>query len=349
MCGVEDSGMEHRTLGGTGTIVSSLCLGTMTFGNESSEEVSHAQLDRFVERGGNFVDTANVYSRGVSEEIIGRWLAKRPGARDQVVIATKGRFAMGEGPNDVGLSRVGLTRALEASLRRLQVDSVDLYQAHAWDALTPLEETLRFFDDAVRAGKIRYAGVSNFLGWQLQKASMLTGFLGLAPIVTLQPQYNLLVRDIEFELTDVCENENIGILPWSPLAGGWLTGKYRRDEVPTGNSRLGDDPERGMEAYARRNSRERTWQVLDALGKIAESRGVSMAQVALAWTADRPAVTSVILGARTVEQLDDNLAAAGLHLSDEETQLLDEASAPVVGDYPYGLPGRRQRAKGREL
>jgi aryl-alcohol dehydrogenase-like predicted oxidoreductase len=341
--------MEYRTLGGTGTIVSSLCLGTMTFGNESTEEVSHAQLDRFVERGGNFVDTANVYSRGVSEEIIGRWLKKRPEVRDQVVIATKGRFSMGEGPNDVGLSRVGLTRALEASLRRLQVDSVDLYQAHAWDALTPLEETLRFLDDAVRAGKIRYAGVSNFLGWQLQKAAMLTGFLGLAPIATLQPQYNLLVREIEFELTDVCESENIGILPWSPLAGGWLTGKYRRDEVPTGPSRLGDDPERGMEAYAPRNSQERTWQVIDAVGKIAESRGVSMAQVALAWTADRPAVTSVILGARTVEQLDDNLAAAGLHLSDDETQLLDAASDPIVGDYPYGLPGRRQRANGREL
>jgi aryl-alcohol dehydrogenase-like predicted oxidoreductase len=341
--------MEYRTLGGTGTIVSSLCLGTMTFGNESSEEVSHAQLDRFLEQGGNFVDTANVYSRGVSEEIIGRWLTKRPGVRDQVVIATKGRFSMGEGPNDVGLSRVGLTRALEASLRRLQVDSVDLYQAHAWDALTPLEETLRFFDDAVRAGKIRYAGVSNFLGWQLQKAAMLTGFLGLAPIATLQPQYNLLVREIEFELTDVCENENIGILPWSPLAGGWLTGKYRRDEVPTGPSRLGDDPERGMEAYGPRNSQERTWQVIDAVRKIAEARGVSMAQVALAWTADRPAVTSVILGARTVEQLDDNLAAAGLHLSEEETQLLDEASEPIVGDYPYGVPGRSQRARGREL
>ncbi|GAA5113496.1 aldo/keto reductase [Pseudonocardia adelaidensis] len=341
--------MEYRTLGGTGTIVSSLCLGTMTFGNESSEEVSHAQLDRFLERGGNFVDTANVYSRGVSEEIIGRWLEKRPGVRDRVVIATKGRFSMGEGPNDVGLSRVGLTRALEASLRRLQVDSVDLYQAHAWDALTPLEETLRFFDDAVRAGKIRYAGVSNFLGWQLQKAAMLTDFLGLAPIVTLQPQYNLLVREIEFELTDVCEHENIGILPWSPLAGGWLTGKYRRDEVPTGASRLGDDPERGMEAYAPRNAQERTWQVIDAVGKIAAARGVSMAQVALAWAADRPAVTSVILGARTVEQLDDNLAAAGLHLSDEETQLLDAASDPIVGDYPYGLPGRQQRARGREL
>jgi aryl-alcohol dehydrogenase-like predicted oxidoreductase len=341
--------MEYRTLGGTGTIVSSLCLGTMTFGNESSEEVSHDQLDRYLDQGGNFVDTANVYSAGVSEEIIGRWLAKHPDARDRVVLATKGRFPMGDGPNDVGLSRTNLTRALDASLRRLQTDTVDLYQAHAWDALTPLEETLRFFDDAVRAGKIRYAGVSNFVGWQLQKAAMLTDVLGLTPIVTLQPQYNLLVREIEFELTDVCLNENIGILPWSPLAGGWLTGKYQRDQTPTGDSRLGDDPERGMEAYAPRNAQERTWQVIDAVGKIAQSRRVSMAQVALAWTADRPAVTSVILGARTVEQLDDNLAAAGLHLSEEETALLDTASEPIVGDYPYGPQGRQQRAGGREL
>ncbi len=341
--------MDYRTLGGTGTVVSSLCLGTMTFGNESSEEVSHAQLDRFLEQGGNFVDTANVYSHGVSEEIIGRWFANRATARDQVVIATKGRFPMGEGRNDAGLSRTSLTRALEASLRRLQVDTIDLYQAHAWDALTPLEETLRFFDDAVTAGKIRYAGVSNFVGWQLQKAAMLTTVLGLVPIVTLQPQYNLLVREIEFELTDVCVNENIGILPWSPLAGGWLTGKYRRDEVPTGASRLGDDPERGMEAYAPRNAQERTWDVVDAVGKIAQSRGVSMAQVALAWTADRPAVTSVILGARTVEQLEDNLAAADLQLSADETAALTDVSEPIVGDYPYGPQGRQQRAAGREL
>src|SRR5438552_18901454 len=156
--------MEYRTLGGTGTVVSAQCIGTMTFGNESTEEVAHAQLDRFVERGGNFVDTANVYSRGVSEEIVGRWLAARPGIRDQVVIATKGRFSMGDGPNDEGLTRTNLSRALDASLRRLGVAAVDLYQAHACDPLTPIEETLGFFGDAVRAGKIRYAGVSNFLG-----------------------------------------------------------------------------------------------------------------------------------------------------------------------------------------
>ncbi|MFC7621746.1 aldo/keto reductase [Microlunatus sp. GCM10028923] len=336
--------MEYRTLGGTGTVVSTLCLGTMTFGRESDEAVSHAQLDRFVEQGGNFIDTANVYGRGVSEEIIGRWLADRGSAvRDQLVIATKGRFPMGDGKNDLGLSRTNLSRALDASLKRLQVDRIDLYQAHAWDALTPIEETLRFYDDAVRAGKINYVGVSNFTGWQLQKATMVAEFRGLPKIVTLQPQYNLLQRSIELELTEVCENENIGILPWSPLAGGWLTGKYRRDTTPTGASRLGEDPSRGMEAYARRNAEERTWRVIGAVEQIAKDRGVSLAQVALAWLNDRPAVTSVILGARTLEQLDDNLGAAGLHLSDEETTLLTEASQPIVDDYPYGLPGINQR------
>ncbi|GAA4989210.1 aldo/keto reductase [Actinopolymorpha pittospori] len=339
--------MEYRTLGNTGTVVSTLCLGTMTFGSESDEAVSHAQLDRFVERGGTFIDTANVYSGGVSEEIIGRWLAARPGAREQVVLATKGRFHRDGKGNELGLSRLSLTRALDASLRRLGVETIDLYQAHAWDPLTPIEEALRFFDDAVRAGKIHYVGVSNFIGWQLQKAALLTQHLGLAPIVTLQPQYNLLQRSIELELTEVCQNEGIGILPWSPLAGGWLTGKYQRDSVPTGATRLGENPERGMEGYARRNAEERTWRVIDAVRKVADGRGVSMAQVALAWLADRPAVTSVILGARTIAQLDDNLGAAGLHLSAEETALLTEASELIVDDYPYGKPGVNQR--GRKL
>jgi aryl-alcohol dehydrogenase-like predicted oxidoreductase len=337
--------MEYRPLGNTGTLVSALCLGTMTFGNESDEKAAHAQLDRYAERGGNFVDTADVYSRGASEEIVGRWLASRPGARDRMVLATKARFPMGDGPNDHGLTRTHLTRALDASLRRLGVQSIDLYQAHAWDPITPLDETLRFFDDAVRAGKIHYVGVSNFVGWQLQKAATITALRGLTPIATLQPQYNLIARDIEFELVDVCANEGIGILPWSPLAGGWLTGKYRRDETPAGASRLGEDPDRGMEAYAPRNAQERTWRIVDALRQVAEDRGVSMAQVALAWLADRPAVTSVILGARTLEQLDDNLGVAGLHLSERETALLDEVSAPEVADYPYGAAGVDQRSR----
>ena len=335
--------MEYRTLGSTGTIVSAQCLGTMTFGRESDEETAYAQLDLFVERGGNFVDTADVYAGGRSEEIIGRWLAARSGTRDRLVIATKGRFPMGDGHNDCGLSRSHLGHALDASLRRLGVDVVDLYQAHAWDPLTPIEETLGFVGDAVSAGKIRYFGVSNFVGWQLQKAALLAS--QAAPIVTVQPQYNLLVRDIELEVVDVCRNEGIGILPWSPLAGGWLTGKYTRNEPPTGATRLGENPERGMEAYSPRNAQERTWRVIDALREVAEGRGVPTSRVALAWVADRPAVTSVILGARTVAQLDDNLAAAGLHLSAEEAELLDDASAPLVADYPYGTPGIDQRSR----
>jgi aryl-alcohol dehydrogenase-like predicted oxidoreductase len=335
--------VEYRTLGGSGTVVSAQCLGAMTFGHESDEETAHAQLDRFVERGGNFIDTADVYSRGRSEEIIGRWLTARPVLRDRLVIATKGRFPMGDGRNDAGLSRTHLGRALEASLRRLGIDTVDLYQAHAWDPLTPIEETLGFFDDAVRAGKIRYAGVSNFLGWQLQKAALMAG--DAAPILTVQPQYNLLVRDIELEIVDVCRNEGIGILPWSPLAGGWLTGKYSRDTHPTGATRLGEDSQRGMEAYGPRSAQERTWRIIDAVREVAEGRGVPMSQVALAWVADRPAVTSVILGARSVAQLDENLGAADLHLSDKETARLTDASAPLVADYPYGAPGIEQRSR----
>jgi aryl-alcohol dehydrogenase-like predicted oxidoreductase len=338
--------MEYRTLGNTGTVVSTLCLGTMTFGSESNEKVAHEQLDRFLEQAGNFVDTADVYADGESETIIGRWLGARSRVRDRVVIATKGRFPRAEGPNEVGLSRVSLTRALEASLRRLGVDTIDLYQAHAWDPLTPIEETLRFFDDAVRAGKVQYVGVSNFIGWQLQKTALLARHLGLAPIVSLQPQYNLLQRAVEFELVQVCVNERIGVLPWSPLGGGWLTGKYQRDRAPTGRTRLGEDSERGMEGYGRRNPEERTWRVIEAVRSVAEARGVSMAQVALAWLVDRPAVTSVILGARTLEQLEDNLGAAGLHLSASETARLDEASTPIVDDYPYGELGVSQRDRG---
>jgi aryl-alcohol dehydrogenase-like predicted oxidoreductase len=337
--------MEYRVLGRTGTLVSTLCLGTMTFGAETDADGSHAQLDRFVEQGGNFVDTADVYSAGGSEEIVGDWLRSRTGMRDRLVIATKGRFPMGPGPNDAGLSRVHLSRALDASLRRLGTDHVDLYQAHSWDPLTPIEETLCFFDDAVRAGKIRYAGVSNFVGWQLQKAALLTRHLGLAPVVTVQPQYNLLARDIEWELVPVCLNEDIGLLPWSPLAGGWLTGKYRRDKAPTGATRLGENPQRGVEAYDRRNT-ERTWQVIEAVRSVAKGRAASMGVVALAWLVDRPAVTSVIMGARTLEQLEDNLGAAAVHLTADEVAVLDAASVPLVSDYPYGGPGVEQRSRG---
>ncbi len=341
-----DTDVEYRLLGATGCSVSTLTLGTMTFGNESSEEVAHAQLDAFVAAGGNLIDTADVYSAGVSEEIIGRWLADRPAdVRDQVVLATKGRFPMGSDPNALGLSRRHLQQALDASLTRLGVDCVDLYQVHSWDPLTPIAETLRTLDGFVRAGKIRYVGLSNFTGWQVQKTVATASALGLEIPVTLQPQYNLLVRELEWEIVPSCLDAGLGLLPWSPLGGGWLTGKYTRDESPTGATRLGENPDRGVEAYARRSRQDRTWAVVDAVQSVAQQRGSSMAQVALAWLVDRPAVTSVILGARTVEQLADNLGAAALHLDAAETEKLDAASDPVAADYPYGGPGTDQRSR----
>jgi aryl-alcohol dehydrogenase-like predicted oxidoreductase len=337
--------MEYRTLGSSGCAVSSLALGTMTFGAETDEDGAHAQLDRFVEAGGTLVDTADVYSHGASEQIIGRWFARRPAdATEPVVLATKGRFAMADDPNGAGLSARHLTRALEASLARLGLDSVDLYQVHAFDPLTPLEETLRTLDGFVRAGKIRYYGLSNFTGWQLTKAVWLARAMNVAGPVTLQPQYSLLAREIEWEIVPAVLDAGMGLLPWSPLGGGWLSGKYQRDQRPTGDTRLGDDPNRGMEAYDRRGT-ERTWNVIDAVQKVAEDRGVSMAEVALAWVTDRPAVTSTILGARTMGQLETNLRAARLHLTEAETTALDAASDPHVTDYPYGELGIDQRAR----
>jgi len=335
--------MHFRTLGSSGTIVSTFALGTMTFGTEADEATSHALLDAFVAAGGNLVDTADVYSAGVSEEIIGRWLTAHPVEREQVVIATKGRFPMGAGPNNVGTSRRHLNRALDASLRRLGVEQIDLYQLHAWDAVTPLEETLRFLDDAVRNGKIAYYGFSNFLGWQLTKAVHVARACGFAPPVTLQPQYNLFVREIESEIVPAALDAGLGLLPWSPLAGGWLTGKYHRDTDPTGATRLGENPARGMEAWGPRNKQERTWRIIDVVGDVAAARGINHAQVALAWLAARPAVTSVILGARTMAQLADNLGAAAVDLTPAELAGLDQASAPVVSDYPYGPAGTGQR------
>src|SRR5229473_7370861 len=283
--------MDYRLLGGSGCAVSSLCLGTMTFGAETDETVAHQQLDRFVEAGGTLVDTADVYGDGRSEEIIGRWFASRPAdVTEPVVLATKGRFARGgdDSPNAAGLSARHLTRALDASLRRLGLEAVDLYQVHAYDPLTPLEETLRTLDQFTRAGKVRYWGLSNFTGWQLTKAVHLATALNVAGPVTLQPQYSLLARETEWEIVPAAADASLGLLPWSPLGGGWLSGKYRRDQRPAGATRLGEDPNRGMEAYDRRG-RRRTWDVIDAVQKIADERGVSIAAIALAWVSDRAA------------------------------------------------------------
>ena len=337
--------MDYRALGRSGCAVSSLCLGTMTFGVETDEAGSHEQLDRFIEAGGTLVDTADVYGKGESEEIIGRWFASRPAdVTERVVLATKGRFAMGNDPNSLGLSTRHLTRALDASLLRLGLDRVDLYQVHAFDPWTPLDETLRTLDGFIRAGKISYYGLSNFTGWQLTKLVQLANALGLAAPVTLQPQYSLIVREIEWEIVPAVQDAGMGMLPWSPLGGGWLSGKYKRDERPSGATRLGEDPERGMEAWDRRGT-DRTWNIIDAVQKIAEDRDVSMAEVALAWVTDRPAVTSTILGARTTDQLETNLRAADLHLTAEEAAALDQASDLHATDYPYGEMGITQRSR----
>jgi aryl-alcohol dehydrogenase (NADP+) len=317
----------------------------MTFGVETDEPGSHEQLDRFIEAGGTLVDSADVYGSGQSEEIIGRWFASRPAdVTERVVLATKGRFPMGNDPNSLGLSTRHLTRALDASLFRLGLERVDLYQVHAFDPWTPLEETLRTLDGFIRTGKISYYGLSNFTGWQLTKTVQLASALGLAAPVTLQPQYSLIVREIEWEIVPAVQDAGMGLLPWSPLGGGWLSGKYQRDERPTGATRLGEDPERGMEAWERRGT-ERTWNIIDAVQKIAEDRGVSMAEVALAWVTDQPAVTSTILGARTTEQLETNLRAAELHLTPGETAALDQASDLHASDYPYGEMGINQRSR----
>jgi aryl-alcohol dehydrogenase-like predicted oxidoreductase len=337
--------MRYRTLGNSGCAVSELCLGTMTFGAETDEAGAHAQLDRFVEGGGNLVDTADVYSAGASEQIVGRWLASRPAdVSGSVVLATKGRFPMGSDPNAQGLSARHLTGALDDSLRRLGVDVIDLYQVHAWDPLTPLIETLRTLDGFVRAGKIRYYGLSNFTGWQLTKAVHTARAHGWTEPVTLQPQYSLIVREIEWEIVPAALDAGLGLLPWSPLGGGWLSGKYRRNQRPTGETRLGEDPDRGMEAWERRGT-ERTWRIIEAVERIADGRGVPMSRVALAWVTNRPAVTSTILGARTLEQLDDNLLSADLHLTEEEVAVLDDASDLAATDYPYGELGLSQRAR----
>ncbi len=337
--------MDYRRLGNSGTAVTALCLGTMTFGSEADEAMSGRMLDAYATAGGNFIDTADVYSGGVSEEIVGRWLKSHPNQARQMVVATKARFPMGSGPNDHGLSRRHLGAALDDSLKRLQLERIDLYQMHAWDALTPIEETLRFLDDAVHAGKIAYYGFSNYLGWQVTKAAEVAKAQRLVAPVTLQPQYNLLVREIELEIVPACLDAGIGLLPWSPLGGGWLAGKYERDVMPKGATRLGENPNRGMEAFGPRNSHERTWQIIDAVFTIARSRHVKPAEVSLAWVAAQPAVTSVILGARNTEQLAENLKSAALKLTHEEIESLNAVSAPQVSDYPYGTGGSNQRKR----
>ena len=322
--------MQFRNLGNTGLRVSELCLGCMTFGRESDEETSGRLIERYIEAGGNFIDTADVYSSGRSEEIVGAALR---GRRQEFILATKVRFRMGPGPNQVGLSRKHIMDGCEASLRRLQTDYIDLYQAHCWDPYTPLEETLSAFDDLVHSGQVRYLGVSNYTAWQLMKALWLSDRNGWARFVCLQPRYNLIDRQIERELLPICLEEGLGVIPWAPLAGGFLSGKYRPDKPMPGDARIAHAEPHWPEAMQRQGT-ERNWHTLEAVGQIALRRGKSYAQVALAWLRAQPGVTAPILGASTLEQLEDNLGCVGWELTPEELGLLDQASA-LEDAYPY--------------
>ena len=325
--------MEHRPLGKSGLLVSHLCLGTMVFGEETqrgaSQDSATRLIHKFLDAGGNHIDTANVYAGGRSEEIVGAAIKDR---RDRVILATKVRHATGQNLNDQGLSRYHMIRSVEASLRRLQTDVIDLLIAHAWDPLTPLEETLRAFDDLVASGKVRYIGVSNFKAWQLMKALALSDAHGWSRFIAAQYQYSLVERNIEHEISELCLHEGLGLTPWGPLGGGFLSGKYHPGDKPQ-EGRLAMMPDETEESWLRR-SKERNWAILQVVDEVARSHQATHSQVALAWLLHQPAVCSVIIGVRTLAQLDDNLAAGQLSLSEEELARLSQASEPD-DPYPY--------------
>lgn len=340
--------MQYRTLGAAGVKVSTLCLGAMTFGEAdeqsfmhqvgADEATSHAILDRAIDAGINFVDTADVYGQdGLSERVIGAWFA-RSGRRDQVVLATKFRFTMGGGPNKSGASRARIVRCVEDSLRRLRTDRIDLYQIHMQDITVAEEETLRALDDLVRAGKVLYVGCSNYAAYRLADSQWIAKTERLERFVTLQAQYSLVARELEREHVPLCKRWGLGILPWSPLAGGFLSGKYRKGEPPPAGSRL----DKWKDRLARFDT-ERNWKILAAVDRVAAETGATAPVVALAWLLAKPQVTSVIFGARSVAQLDDNLAAADLTLTPEQVAVLDDASSFELG-YPYDFMQRIQGA-----
>jgi aryl-alcohol dehydrogenase-like predicted oxidoreductase len=308
----------------------------MIFGEHTDRGVTPADarrmIDYYLDAGGNHFDVANVYAGGQAEEIVGEALR---GKRDRVVLATKVRWPMGSGPNDAGLSRYHIFNAVEASLRRLGTDTIDVLYLHGWDPWTPLAETLSALNDLVSSGRARYIGVSNFKAWQAMKALGISDSHSWPRFIAAQYQYSLVVRDIEAEFTDLCLSEGVGLVPWGPLGGGFLSGKYQRGERPreASQGRVASTPDAWEESWARRAT-DRNWKILDAVHKVAKERGASASQVALAWLLARPAVSAVILGARTHEQLADNLGSAMLELTADELRLLNQVSeAPAA--YPY--------------
>jgi aryl-alcohol dehydrogenase-like predicted oxidoreductase len=320
--------MEYRYLGTTGVKVSALCLGCLTFGRELDEAASLRLIGHYLDAGGNFLDTANVYSLGRSEEIVGQAIR---GRRDDVVLATKVRMRMGDGANEVGLSRKHIMAQVEGSLRRLGTDAIDLYYVHCWDAAADLQQTLRTMDDLVRAGKIRYWGISNFAGWQIALAATTCRYEGWSPPVALQPQYSMLVRDAEREVLPAALAFDLALVPWSPLARGVLTGKYRRGKEVPAESRLGRRIS-WMDLWERWDV-DWVWRAVETVGQIAQARGVTRAQVALNWLLCQPGMTAPIVGATSLDQLEENLGAAGWTLTPEELARLDGASAFDLG-YP---------------
>ena len=322
--------MKYRAFADTGVFVSELCLGAMTFGGsgqiwETIGGMSQAEVDAMVGRaldaGINFVDTANVYAAGESEVMTGKALGKR---RHEVVLATKVRGRVGIGHNDVGLSRLHIMKSVEDSLRRLGTDYIDLYQIHRPDPVTDIEDTLRALDDLVRQGKVRYIGCSNLWAWQVMKALAVSDGLGLHRFRSTQSYYSLVGREIERDLIPLVEDQAMGLLAWSPLAGGFLSGKFTRDETGEGRRKTFDFPP---------VDREKGYDVVGAMKKIADDRGATVAQIALAWVLANDAVTSVIIGARNQKQLEDNLGAVEIELTDEDLDTLDAASS-IAPAYP---------------
>ncbi|MEO0561463.1 MAG: aldo/keto reductase [Chloroflexota bacterium] len=329
--------MKNNRLGNSGLYVSDLSLGTMLFGegNERSTPADEAvrMVHAYIDHGGNHLDTANVYAGGRSEEIIAE--ALKGGHRQKVTLATKARFgATPETDLGAGLSRRVIMNQVEASLRRLNTDVIDLYYMHGWDPHTPIQESLRAFDDLVRDGKVRYIGVSNFKAWQVMQALGLSDQNGWARFIAGQYQYSLVVRDIEYEYRSLFESQGIGCMPWGPLGGGFLTGKYQRGQKPT-EGRIADSTDEVEEAWDRRAT-ERNWRIIAAVEGIATARGATVPQIALAWLRAQPFVSSVIIGARTMDQFEDNMAAAEIDLTADELATLDEASA-LPDLYPYRL------------
>jgi aryl-alcohol dehydrogenase-like predicted oxidoreductase len=327
---------HYVTLGRSGLRVSPLCLGAMTFGEDlgfgSPPAVATAILDRFVERGGNFVDTANVYTRGHSEKIIGDHVGRHSSRRHRLVLATKffGNLHPGD-PNGGGAGRKAIIHQLEESLRRLQTDFVDLYWMHVWDMHTPVEETLRALDDLTRAGKVRHVGFSDTPAWKVTQAQMLTQMRGWAPLIALQVEYSLLERTVEGELVPMARELGLGITPWSPLKAGVLSGRYTRENAGKVKADRG--------AWVDRALGEKTYAVLDVVTRVATELGSTPARVAIAWLMQKPGVASPILGARTVEQLEDNLAAADLKLRPADVEALDKVTRPTL-NFPADFVAR---------